>query len=71
MSQSSAEFVGSDLANTTIPLCWDDPTHPSALRQSLVSAFNGIGNQTKGHGNERPLTSFLLTINFEMDDDMR
>ena len=71
VSQSSGEFVCSDLAKSTIPLSWDDPTHPTILRQPLVSVFNGIGNQTKGRGNERPLTSFLLTINFKTDDDMR
>jgi hypothetical protein len=71
VSQSSGEFVASDLSKTTIPLSWDDPTHPSLLRQPLVSAFNGLGSQTKLRGNEIPLTSFLLTINFKMDDDMR
>jgi hypothetical protein len=71
VSQSSGEFIVSDLTKTTLPLCWDDPTHPSILRQPLVSVFNGLGNQTQGRGNEKPLTSFLLTINFKMDDDMR
>ncbi|CAB4011282.1 Hypothetical predicted protein [Paramuricea clavata] len=71
VSQSSGEFVASDLSKRTIPLSWDDPTHPSLLRQPFVSAFNGLGSQTKLRGNEIPLTSFLLTINFKMDDDMR
>lgn len=71
VSQSSGEFIVSDLTKTTIPLCWDDPTHPSILRQPLVSVFNGLGNQTHGRGNERPKTSFLLTVNFKLDDDLR
>ena len=71
VSQSSGKFIVTDLTKSTIPLCWDDPTHPSILRQPLVSVFNGLGNQTQGRGNEKPLTSFLLTINFKMDDDMR
>ena len=70
VSQSSGEFVVTDLTKT-IPLCWDDTTHPSILRQSLVCVFNGLGNQMQGRGNEKHLTSFLLTISFKMDDDMR
>lgn len=69
VSQSSGEFVASDLSKTTIPLSWDDTSKP--LTPPLVSAFNGLGSQTKLRGNEIPLTSFLLTINFKMDDDMR
>ena len=71
VSQSSGEYVCSNLAKSTIPLSWDDPTHPSIVRQPLVSVFNGYGSQTKGRGNEKPLMSFILTVNFKMDDDMR
>ena len=71
VSQSSGEFIVSDVTKTTFPLCWDDPTHRNILRTPLVSVFNGLGNQTQGRGNEKPMTSFLLTMNFEMDDDMR
>ena len=69
--QSSGEFVVSGLVNTTIPLCWDDPTLPSMVRQPLVAVFDGLGSQTQVRGNEKPLTSFLLTVNFKLDDDMR
>ena len=71
VSQSSGEFIVSDLTKATIPLFWDDPTHPSILRQSLVSVFNGLRNQTHGRGNEIPKTSLLLTVNFKLDDDLR
>ena len=71
ISQSSGEFVVSGLVNTTIPLCWDDPTLPSMVRQPLVAVFDGLGSQTQVRGNEKPLTSFLLTVNFKLDDDMR
>ena len=71
VSQSSGEYVCSDFAKSTIPLSWDDPTHPSILHQPLVSVFNGHGSQTEGRGNDKPLTSFILTVNFKMDDDMR
>ncbi len=71
VSQSSGEYVCSGLAKSTIPLSWDDPIHPSLVRQPLVSVFNDHGSQTKGRGNEKPLTSSILTVNFKMDDDMR
>jgi len=69
--QSSAEFVVSDLAKTSIPLCWDDPTHSSILTRPLMCVFNGLGNQTHERGHKEPQTTFLLTVNFTMNDDMR
>ncbi|CAB3985928.1 Hypothetical predicted protein [Paramuricea clavata] len=71
ISQSSGEFVVSGLVNTTIPLCWDDPALPSMVSQPLVAVFNGLGSQTQQRGCEKPLTSFLLTVNFKLDSDMR
>jgi hypothetical protein len=71
VSQSSGQFVISELTRCSIPLCWDDPTHPSILRTPLVSVFEGLGNQTKERGSEKPLTSFVLTVNFKLDDDLR
>ena len=64
VSQSSGQFVVSDLTRSSIPLSWDDPTHPSILRTPLVSVFEGIGNQTQERG--KPLTTFLLTVNFNL-----
>jgi hypothetical protein len=71
VSQSSGEFVVSFLKRTTFPLGWDDPTHQSSTRRPLVSVFNGLGNQTQERGSETPRASFLLTVNFKMEDDMR
>ncbi len=71
VSQSSGEFVMSNLTTTTIPVCWDDPTFPSYVRQPLMAVFNGLGNQTQARGDEKPKTSFLLTVNFTLDDDLR
>ena len=71
VSQSSGEFMMSNLTTTTIPVCWDDPTFPSWIRQPLMSVFNGLGNQTQARGDEKPITSFLLTVNFTLDDDLR
>ncbi|CAB4023399.1 Hypothetical predicted protein, partial [Paramuricea clavata] len=70
VSQSSGEFIVSGLVNTTIPVCWDDPALPSMVRQPLVSVFDGLGSQTQLCGNEKPLNSFLLTVNFKLDDHM-
>ena len=71
VSQSSAEFVVSDLTKTTIPLCWDDPTHSTLLKRPLVCVFDGIGTQTHDRGVAVLETSFLLTVNFQLDDDTR
>ena len=71
VSQSSGEFIVSGLVNTTFPLCWDDPASPSLVRQPLVSTFDGLGSQTQERGDEKPMTSFLLTVNFKLDADMR
>ena len=71
VSQSSGEYVCSALTKTTVPLSWDDPSHASLVNKPLMAVFNGHGQQTVERGNEKPLTSFILTINFKMDDDMR
>ena len=41
------------------------------VRQPLVAVFDGLGSQTQLRGNEKPSTSFLLTVNFKLDDDMK
>ena len=69
--QLSGKFVILELTRCSIPLSWDDPTHPSILRIPLVLVFEGLGNQTKEQGSEKPLTSFLSTVNFKLDDDLR
>lgn len=71
LSQSSGESVMTELMKSTFPLYWDDPTHPNTLKKVLVSTFQGGDKQTKGGGNEVPLTTFLMTVNFTLDDDMR
>ena len=49
VSQSSGQFV-SDLTNTTIPVCWDDPTHTSHLCQFLMAlAIKHRGKEIKSH----------------------
>jgi hypothetical protein len=47
VSQSSGQFVILELMWCSIPLSWDNPTHPSILQTSLVSVFEGLRNQTK------------------------
>ena len=71
LSQSSAESVATELVRSTLPVYWDDPAHPKTLKKVLVSTFQGGGKQTKTSGNELPLTTFLITVNFTLDDDMR
>ncbi len=71
VSQSSPEYVLTGLTKRGIPLCWDDPTHPSMLKKPLVSVYNGIGTQTQERGYEKPETTFLLTFNFKLQGAMR
>lgn len=71
LSQSSGESVSSELVKSTLPVYWDDPAHAHTLKKVLVSTFQGGGKQTKASGNEIPLTTFLITVNFTLDDDMR
>lgn len=71
MSQSTSETVASELIRSTFPVYWDDPQNPKTVQKVLVSTFQGAGKQTKGSGNELPITTFLLTVNFTLDDDMR
>lgn len=71
VSQTSGESLSADLMKTTVPVSWDDPTHPTTLKKVLVSTFQRGGRQTKQFGTELPETSFLLTVNFTLDDDMR
>ena len=71
VSQSSSEYVVSKLMKTTIPLCWDDPTHSTLVKKPLVCVFDGIGTQTHDRGHEVPQTFLLLTVNFRLEDDKR
>lgn len=71
VSQSSGESVASELVKSTFPVYWDDPAHPKTVKKVLVSTFQGGGKQTKGSGNEVPLTTFVMTVNFSLDEDMR
>ena len=71
LSQSSGESVSTELIKSTLPVYWDDPTHAKILKKVLVSTFQGGEKQTKSSGNEVPLTIFLITVNFSLDDDMR
>ena len=43
LSKSSVESVGSEMIKRTLPVCWDDPSHPNTLRNVLVSTFQGGG----------------------------
>lgn len=54
---------------STFLVYWEDPQNPKAVQKVLVSTFQGAGKQTKGSGNELPITTFLLTVNFTFDDD--
>lgn len=63
--------MASELVKSTPPVCWDDPSHPNTLKNVLVSTFQGGGKQTKTGGNEVPRTTFLLTVNFKLDDNLR
>lgn len=71
LSQSSGESVSSELVRSTLPVYWDDPAHPNTLNKVLVSTFQGGGKQTKASGSEVPLSTFLITVNFTLDDDIR
>ena len=70
-SQSSGESITSELMKSTLPVYWDDPAHPKTLAMVLVATFQGGGKQTKGGGNEVPLSTFLATVNFSLDEDLR
>ena len=71
LSQYYGESVSAELVRSTLPVYWDDPAHPNTLKKVLVSTFQGGGKQTKASENELPLTTFLLTVNFRLDDDIR
>ena len=70
-SAESAESVATELVRSRLPVYWDKPAHPKTLKKVLVSKFQGGGKQSKTSGNEVPLTTFLITVNFTLDDDMR
>ena len=71
VSQPSGESVSSELIKSTFPVYWDNPAHPKTVKKVLVSTFQGGGKQTKGSGNEVPLTTFIMTVNFSLDEDVR
>ena len=71
ISQSSGESVASELVKSTLPVYWDDPSHATTVKKLLVATFQGGGKQTKASGSEVPHSTFLLTVNFSLADDMR
>ena len=71
LSQSSSQSVSSELVKSTLPVYWDDPSHANIVKSVLVSTFQGGGKQTKSSGNEVPRSTFLLTVNFKLDNDLR
>ena len=71
VSQSSGESVATELIKSTFPVYWDDPAHPKTVKKVLVSTFQGGGKQTKESGNEVPLTTFVMMVNFSLDEDLR
>lgn len=71
VSQSTGDSVIAELVKSSFPVFWDDPSHPNSLKKVLVSTFQGGGKQTKGGGPEVPLTTFVMTVNFSLDEDMR
>ena len=70
-SQATCEVIQSLISKTTIPLCWDDPTYPSSVKQLLTGSFDSKGKRTKGRGKKIPFTNVVLAVNFELDDDIR
>ena len=66
------ESVCAALIISTLPVFWDDPSHPNTVKKVLVSTFPRRGKQTKSGGNEVPKTTFLLKVNFKrLADDLR
>jgi hypothetical protein len=70
-SQATGEVIQSLLSQTTVPLCWDDPTYASSIKPVLAGSFDSKGKRTKGKGKEVPQTNVILAVNFELDDDIR
>ena len=70
-SQATGEVIQSLLRQTSIPICWDDPTYLSTMRSVLVGSFDSKGKRTKAKGKEIPKTNVVLAVNFELDDDLK
>ena len=66
VSQSSGKQIKS-----TFPLYWDNLAHPKTVKKVHVMTFQGGRKQTKGSGNKLALTTFVMTVNFSLDEDMR
>lgn len=71
MCQSTNESVISELVKSSFPVYWDDPAKPYLLQKALSASFQGAGKQTKGRGSEIPITTFLTTVNFSLNEDLR
>ena len=67
----SGESGSTKLIRSTLPVYWDDAAHAKTLKKVLVSTLQGSGKRTKSSGNEVPLTTFLISVNFSLDDVLR
>lgn len=68
ISLTSSESISTELMKSTIPICWDDPKFPSTVSKALVATFQRGGKQTKSGGIELPETTFILSVNFTLED---
>lgn len=67
-SRGTREKYSLLLGKSTFPLGIDDPKNPHAIGELLMDLFNGGKSATVTHGDIQPISTGLITANFNMAD---
>lgn len=54
------------LSQSTFPVGIDDPQRPDAIGELMIDLFNGAKSTTVAHGDVQPITSGIVTANFNL-----
>jgi hypothetical protein len=66
-SRGTCEKYLLNLSRSTFPIGIDDPQKPDAIGELMVDLFNGAKSTTITHGDIQPITSGIVTANFNLE----
>ena len=69
-SRGTREKYLLNLSRSTFPIGIDDPQKPDAIGELMVDLFNGAKSTTITHGDIQPITSGIVTANFNLEQNV-
>ena len=65
-SRGTREKLLQHLSHSTFPIGIDDPQKPDAIGELMVDLFNGAKSTTITHGDIQPMSTGIITANFDL-----